>query len=115
MADNDTRSMKALESMAQSAKAMTKAGEDLARIFAKLQHPAFAGMPVTGALVSQDDISTSIVLSNPDIEGKTTIYKQDDGFLRIEILVEPPESERLMELVSQMPVTQFVMQALDVD
>lgn len=122
MTDVETRKMKAQESMAKSQASMTKAlgeftkvTESISIALAKMQHPAFAGMEVTGVRVSEDDISTSISLSNPDINGVTTIYRQDDGFLRIEILVEPEHSDRLMELIDVLPVNQFTLQAVELD
>lgn len=113
MADNETRMARALESLAKSSDLLAKTGVETAKAIAKLQHPAFAGKEITDVRVSEDDISTTIVLGYPDVDGVTSIYRQDDGFLRIEILVEPENSERLMELVSQLPVNQFTLQAVE--
>lgn len=115
MTDNATRVARAVEGMQKAMDAMAKSGEVMAQAAAKMQHPAYAGRDVPNVAVSEDDISSSIVLGGPDIAGTTTIYRQDDGFVRIEILIEPPESERLLELIDQLPVTQFTLQAVESD
>ncbi len=115
MVDNTTRVMKALEGIEKATQAMAASGKIMAQASAKLQHPVYQGKDIPDVAVSEDDISTSISLGGPDIETTTTIYRQNDGFVRIEILIEPPESERLMELIDQLPVNQFSLQAVESD
>lgn len=113
MPDMHLRIARAIENLNKAVESLAKSGEICARAAAKMQHPAFAGKQIPGVGLSEDDISTTISLESPDIEGVTTIYRQEDGFVRIEILVEPPESERLMELLDSLPVRQFNLQAVE--
>lgn len=113
MTDMQLRIARAIEGLNKTAESLAKSAEITARVAAKMQHPAFAGKEISEAKISEDDISTTISLEVPDVEGVTTIYRQTDGFVRIEILIEPPESERLMELIDALPVKQFNLQAVE--
>lgn len=113
MVDADTRIARASETLADASKKMAVSLEKLHQTMSKIQHPAYRNRTDEVVVVVEEQLSTTISLELPDIEGSTTIYRQNDGFLRIEILVEPKDSERLVGLMDSMSIRQFVVSAVD--
>lgn len=111
MADNETRQSRALESMSMSLKAMTEASKQTNQILAKMQHPAYQGREIEEVKVLEDDISVAFSFELPDIQGSANFYRQDDGILRVEILVALEEAERFLTLVDTMDVKSLTVEA----
>lgn len=115
MTDTQVRIARALEGLEKAAAAIAKTGEQASQASAKLQHPAYSNRPEQVIGILEEQLSTTFSLELPDIQGRAQFYVQKDGFLRIEILVEPPDSERLVGLVNSMGIREFVVSAQSYD
>jgi len=113
MADNSLRLARAVESMQKATEAMVVSQEKIAQALSKIHHPAFRNREDEIADVVVEELTTAISLELPDISGTTTIYRQKDGFLRVEVLVEPKDADRLVGLVDSMGIREFVVSATD--
>lgn len=112
MADNETRQARALESMAMSVKMLAETSKVTSQIMAKMQHPAYQGKEIKEVAVLEDDISVTFSFSIPDIQGTANFYKQDDGILRMEILVALEDADRFVTLVEEMDVKSLTVEAI---
>lgn len=112
MAADNVRIARAIEGLEKSAELMAKSQEKIALTLAKLQHPAFRGRESEAVHVFADDVSTTFTFEHPEIEGRTSIYRQNDGLVSVHIIVEPEHAERFMELLTELPVEGLVVEAI---
>lgn len=113
MSDHVLRIARAVETMTKAVTSMAASQEKISETVAKLQHPAFRGRTENLGVIVVEEMSTTVSLELPDIPGSTTIYRQNDGFLRVEILIEPDNADRLVGLVDSMGIREFVISAAD--
>lgn len=113
MADDSLRIARAVESMQKATEAMVVSQEKITQALSKIHHPAFRNRDDLIGEVVVEEMATTISLELPDISGTTTIYRQKDGFLRVEVLVAPEEANRLVGLVDSMGIREFVVSATD--
>lgn len=114
MADNETRVAKALETIARSQQVMAASAKKMSEIAAKLQHPAFQGRQVSEVAILEDEISTTFTFEHPEIHGRTMIYDQEDGLVRIEILIDLDNgAERFVRLVRDIGIKELVIEAVE--
>lgn len=111
MTDHSLRQTRAMESIAKSLSDLKDTTQETAVIFAKMQHPAYQGREIDGVKVLEDDISVAFSFELPDIQGTANFYRQDDGLLRVEILIAPEESARFLTLVDTMDVKSLTVEA----
>lgn len=111
MADNETRQARALESMAMSVKMLAETSKTTSQLMAKMQHPAYQGKEIKEVTVLENDIAVHFTFAIPDIKGKANIYRQDDGIIRVEILVELEEADHFVTLVEEMDIQTLVVEA----